>query len=396
MTTRPPVWTTRIVTPGANSLAILFGLEGLTRSLIAAALPIQTQRLIGSDEGVSALFLVGSVSALSIALLIPRLAAWLGRTRLCTIGILMLAASAGLFMFHVISAQVLGFIVRAVGSAVFFAVLSMFIMDHVRRDQIGRSEPLRMLFVGLAWTFGPIIGVQIGRLGGPWAPFAASAAVALALLAYFWVLRLSDLPVIGAAPRRSLGASYNQLREFFAQPRLLLAWLHAVGRGAFWVTFSVYTPLFAVQTGLGAAVGGTLVGVGSAFMLAMPLWGWTARRFGIRRVSLVCFPVAAASALTAGLLAGTPWVAAGFLMLATLAMSIVDGYGNALFFRACKPSQRTTMTPIFSAQRDIAEIGVAALFAVLLVFLPIQVVYLTLSVVLTGLTLLSLRIHTRL
>ncbi len=396
MTTRPLVWTTRIATPGANSIAILCGLEGLTKALIAAALPIQTQRLIGSDEGVSALFLVGSVSALSIVLLIPTLATWLGRTRLCTIGILMLAASAGLFMFHVISAQVLGFILRAVGAAVFFAVLGMYIMDHVRRDQIGRSEPLRMLFVGLAWTFGPILGVQIEDLGGPWAPFAASGAVALALLVYFRVLRFSDPTAMRAAPRPGLGASYNHLREFLAQPRLLLAWLQAIGRGAFWVTFTIYTPLFAVQTGLGAKVGGTLVGVGAAFMLAMPLWGWMARRFGIRRVNLVCFPVAAVSALSAGLLAGTPWVAAGFLMMATLAMSIVDGYGNALFFRACKPSQRTTMTPIFSAQRDIADIGVAASFAVLLAFLPIQVVYFALSVILTGLALLSLRIHNRL
>lgn len=176
----------------------------------------------------------------------------------------------------------------------------------------------------------------------------------------------------------------------------MLAWLNAIGRGTFWASFTVYTPIFAVQTGLGAEVGGLLVGIGSGFMLAMPLWGWLARRFGIRRISLVCFRVAAVCALTAGFLAQMPWAAAGFIMAAALPVSVIDGYGNALFFRACKPSQRTTMTPIFSAQRNISEISTAAVFAVLLTFLPIQVVYLTLSAVLAGLTLLSLKIHSRL
>ena len=83
-------------------------------------------------------------------------------------------------------------------------------------------------------------------------------------------------------------------------------------------------------------------------------------------------------------------------MISTLGMSVIDGYGNALFFRACKPSQRTTMTPIFAAQRDISEIAGAAVFTVLLAIFPIQSVYITLSLVLAALSLLSLRINARL
>ena len=54
------------------------------------------------------------------------------------------------------------------------------------------------------------------------------------------------------------------------------------------------------------------------------------------------------------------------------------------------------MTPIFATQRDVANIGQAGLFAVLLSVFPIQVVYVTLSLVLIGLTLLATRIHRRL
>lgn len=396
MSHRPPVWTTRLTTPGADAFAVLSGLESLSRALIAVALPIQTQELFGNDESVSGLSLVGSVAALSIALLIPKMSILIGRARLCALGLLLLTASSALFIFQLAPTQAAGFVLRAVGSAVFIAIISMYIMDHVRRDQIGRSEPRRLLFIGLAWTFGPIAGVQLDVWWGPWAPFAASAVAAIVLLVYFLLLRFGNAPAISADARTATTVSWAKVREFMAHPRMVLAWLHAIGRGFVWGTFNLYAPLFAVQSGLGKQAGGVLVGVGSAFMLAMPLWGWLARRFGIRRISLLCFPVAAAGMLASGMLAASPWVAAGFLITATLAMSVVDGYGNALFLRACKPSQRTAMTPIFSAQRDFAEIGHAAIFAVLLVVFPVQSVFITAGLVLVGLTWLSLRINRRL
>jgi MFS family permease len=396
MNERLPVWTTRLTTPGADAFAILSGMEAFSRALVVAPLSIQTQELIGSDEGVSAMVLAGSVAALSVALLIPRLAVAFGRARLCAAGIALALAATGFFTIGVVSAQLAGFIARAVGSAVFFATLSMYIMDHVRRDRIGRSEPLRLLYIGLGWTVGPVAGVELGLAFGPWVPFVAAAAVIAAQLVYFLFLRFSNNPAVRAAPRRRPVVARHHVREYFSQPRLITAWAHAVGRGFVWNAFNTYTPLFAVATGLGAGAGGLMVGIGSSFMLAMPLWGWLARRFGIRRVSLVCFPLGAAAAVAAGSLSATPWLAAGLILVMTLSMSIVDGYGNALFLRACKPSQRTTLTPIFSTQRDFAEIGQAAVFTVLLSLLPIETVYVALGLVLAGLTVLTLRIHPRL
>ncbi|MEM8646338.1 MAG: MFS transporter [Pseudomonadota bacterium] len=396
MSIRPPVWTTRLTTPGANAFAIMSGFESLTRAFVAAALPIQTQALFGNDESVSTLILIGSVVSLAVALFIPKLSVLLGRARLAYAGLVMLVAATALFMLQLVPAQVFGFIIRALGTAIFFSVLSMYIMDHVRREQIGRSEPLRLLFIGLGWTFGPLIGVKLEEVWGPWAPFAASGVAGVCLLIYFWALKFGNAPVIQSETRRATAASWAHVRQYMAQPRLVLAWLHGIGRGFFWGVFNIYTPLFAVQTGLGAAVGGTLVGIGSAFLLVMPVWGWCARRFGIRAVSLFCFPVAATGMLAAGFLAHTPWVATGFLLLATLSMAIVDGYGNALFLRACKPSQRTAMTPIFSTQRDFAEISHAGVFALLLIFFPIQVVFITAGVVMLGMVILSFGINRRL
>jgi len=283
-----------------------------------------------------------------------------------------------------------------VGAVAFYSVISMYIMDHVKRDQIGRTEPQRLLFIGLAWTVGPIAGIQAEAVWGPWAPFLVSIAAASLLLCYFLVLRFSNAPVIGAAANRTRLLSWSQVRAFSAQPRLVLSWFHAAGRGFYWGAFNIYAPLFAVQSGLGAQAGGLLVSVGSAFMLAMPLWGWLSRRFGIRRVSLVCFPVAGVGMAAGGFLSASPWTTVGFLILSALAMSIIDGYGNSLFLRACKPSQRTELAPIFSTHRDITDVGQAAMFAVLLTFLPVQIVFVFTAVVLSALTLLALRINSRL
>ena len=392
----PVVWTNRLTTPGAGALAVLFGLEALGRALVTVALPVQTLAIMGSDEGVSSLFLVGSVAALSMAFVVPRLVLWLGRARLCSLAIALLAASSALFILQEIPTQVAGFMVRACAVAMLYAGLSLFIMEHVRRRELGRSEPLRMLSVGIGWTLGPAAGVQIEYLWGPWAPFAASGLTALCLLLFFWTLRFRNLPIVQPANRRRVENPLAHLAEFLSQPRLVLAWLLATGRGMFWASFVIYTPLYTVATGLGAGVGGLLVSVGAAFMLFMPLWGWAARRFGIRRLSLIAFPAGAVSMAAAGFLSAWPWIGALSLICGACAMTVIDGYGNALFFRACKPSQRTAMTPVFSTQRDLANISHAGLFAILLSFFPIQVVFITLSLVLLGLALLSTRINRRL
>jgi MFS family permease len=372
------------------------GLEALGRALVVVVLPVQTLELMGSDEGVSILFLAGAVAAIAMAFVVPRLVAWIGRARVVTLGMLMIAGAAGLFTFQELPSQGLAFVLRACGVAILYAGLSLFVMDHIRRRELGRSEPLRMLSVGLGWTVGPVAGIQIEALWGPDAPFVASGLTAAVLLGYFWALRFRDLPIVRANPDRRVAPPLAHLGQFIAQPRLLLALLQGTGRGMFWASFTIYTPLYAVATGLGAQVGGLLVSIGNSFMLLMPLWGWTARRFGIRRVSLIGFPVAAASMTAAGLLSAWPWLSALFLVCGAGAMSAVDGYGNALFFRACKPSQRTAMTPIFSAHRDLANITQAGIFAGLLIVFPVKVVYLTLGLVLLGLALLSLKIHGRL
>jgi MFS family permease len=174
------------------------------------------------------------------------------------------------------------------------------------------------------------------------------------------------------------------------------AWLNASGRAFFWMSFFIYTPIYAVKTGLGEVAAGILLSLGAGGMVLMPLWGWMSRRFGIRNMASLTFLAAATGCLAAWGFADRPGIGAIGILLAALAMTMNDGYGNALFFRACRPSQRSVMTPAFSTYRDIAEVGHAATFAILLIFFPIEVVYFILAAVLAGLAILSRTIHPRL
>ena len=78
-----------------------------------------------------------------------------------------MAAAAVLFVIQELPTQVFGFVLRAGGFAFLYAGLSLFVMEHIPRVDLGRSEPLRMLSVGVAWTVGPLIGVAIEDLWGP-------------------------------------------------------------------------------------------------------------------------------------------------------------------------------------------------------------------------------------
>ena len=121
MLSRRAVWATRLTAPGAGAFAALFGLESLSRAIVAVAMSVQTLQITGSDEGVSLLFLIGAVASLSTAFLIPRLARIFGRAPLCSLSLLMVVVAALLFVVQLLPTQVLAFIVRAAGVAIFYS-----------------------------------------------------------------------------------------------------------------------------------------------------------------------------------------------------------------------------------------------------------------------------------
>ena len=258
--------------------------------------------------------------------------------------------------------------------------LSLYIMDHIRRSELARSEPLRLSLSTFSWMTGPALGVWLYVGFGPWGPQLAAIAASLLLLLLFWYLRLSDnVTALPAASVERFSALAN-VRRFLAQPRLRLAWIIAFGRSCFWTTFFIYGPLLLVEAGLGKTVGGLMISASQALLLTAWLSGRFARAHGVRVVIAMAFALAALASLAAGL-AGTayPYVAIGCLLMGSVAASALDGVGGIPFLRAVRPRERQRMAAVYRTYIDFSELIPAFVFAFALLWLPIGMVFVILS-----------------
>jgi len=227
------------------------------------------------------------------------------------------------------------------------------------------------------------------------APFIITAGAALILLILFWSLRLGENAVL-TPMRRPPPSPARYLRRFFAQPRLRLAWALAAARSSWWNLFYVYTPIFAVTSGLSAETGGIIVSIGTGWIWLVPIWGWAGRRFGLRRLLQAGYAMAGALSICTALTIGTPWLGATLLVLAALGTEVIDGAGNLLFLRAVHPYERSEMTTVFVSFRDVAQLGPPTVCALLLSLFSLPSVFAAGGLMMLAASLLSRRIPRRL
>ena len=395
MDVRRPLWLQRFQAPGARSLAVLYALESFARATVVSLIPIEALRLMEHARGVSLLFLAVSFAGLGATLTVPWLVRKLARRWVYTLGALLLAGATVSMMAGTLPFLALGLVLR-VGAVVMMTVcLSLYILDHVSRTEYTRAEPMRLMFAGVAWMIGPTLGAWLAETAGLWATYALSSVSALVCLAYFWHLRLRDTHTLTVFK----GQSPNPLRHvarYAQQPRLIFAWVAAIGRYIWWVMFFIYVPIYVVESGYSKVVAGALISAGTGFLLFLPLFGRLVRRFGIRAVLRVGFTVSGVLTIGAALLAGSPLIAIAVLLVSTLAMISLDAVANLPFMLLVRRGERTEMTTVYSTYRDFGEICAPALFTVLLTFAALPAVFAATGVLMLGLSLLSRTVHPRL
>jgi len=376
---RHPVWLPAAPKPTAMAFACLFAIESLARSLVATVVSVQAYDLLQSTQEVSLLFAAVGIASLLGTLLIPYLIGWTARRYVYTLGTALLVAGAAAMAMFTVESHGVGMIVRVLGVTCLNVTTSLYILDHIRRHELVRSEPLRLSMSTASWTIGPSLGIWLYVQWGPWAPQVASAACAVLLLALFWYLRLSDSPAIQAARLKPSNPLHN-VRRFAVQPRLRLAWLVAFGRSCFWVTFFIYAPLLMIRSGYGAEIGGLLVSAGNAVLATAILFGKLSERIGVRRVISGAFAGIAVTSIGAGL-AGTdmPVVAALLLLAGSVAAAAVDGIGGLPFLRAVHHHERAQMTAVYRTYVDTSELIPTFIFSIALLFMPIAGVFVILG-----------------
>ncbi len=251
--------------------------------------------------------------------------------------------------------------------------LSIYVLDLIPRRDLLRFEPWRMLCSVLALTVGPFMGVFLQEHIHHAVPFIVCGVSVVAALVYFYGLRLHHAVVKPSL--RTPASPIRHIGRFFEQPRLRLGYGLILARSCWWTMFVIYAPIYAEQTGLGKLTGAAIVSIGTAWTLTVPFWGWVGRRFGLRYLMGGGFLATGILTLAIFGVVDSPSVASWLLVFSALGASVLDGAGNVLFFRAVRAHERSEMAAVFSTYRDVGQLATPGLFAILLKFFALPVVF---------------------
>ena len=390
MHVRHPVLLSAAGRSGAGTFALLFSLESVARASIATVIPLQAFALLESTRAVSLTYTCVGIGGLIGSLFIPLLIRVVPRRWVYTIGGTGLIGAATLFAIDGLGGLVGGLFLRVLATACLNVTLNLYILDNIPRGDLVRSEPLRLAVSGIAWTLCPSLGVILYSRYGVAAADGLSAAAALALLATFWVIRVSDNPAISAARTRPPDPLRN-IGRFFGQPRLRLGWLIAFGRSSWWAHFFTFAPLYMVTAGHSEVESALLVSLGNAAILLNVLVGRIAARIGVRRVIIASYLVAGSASLAAASLVpiGPSLAVAALLLVGSLGAANLDAVGNIPFLRAVRPLERAQMASVFRTYIDMSELLPPAVFAALLSVFGLESVFAAAGVLMLAIALVA-------
>ena len=308
--------------------------------------------------------ILGLTATISIPIVIQRFS----RRWTYTAGACMVAACAAALWTYTLPGQAAGMLFRVLGAGMLSVATSLYIMDYIPKTGLVRSESLRMTLAAIPWTICPYLGVRLYVTFGMASAYLWSGGWALLLIVVFWFFRLTDRISPNRLPPRPTNP-LRSIRRFIQQPRMRLAWLVAFGRSCYWGTFYVYGPILMVSTGQGAKAGGLIVSISNALLITGVLWGRLGTRFGVRRVVVGCFLLAAICGCLAGVAGEAhPWTAALILLVGVLSAVALDAVGSTPFLRAVHPYERPQMTAVYRTNLDISDLLPALLYSVILGF----------------------------
>ena len=384
-----PVWIGSVRRSRAAPFAVLFAIFTFLRALLVTVLPLNALALLGDASSVSLLYFGASLIGIATTFSIPWLVHRFRRRWVFTAGCACSLSAALLLAEGTVPFFIVGLFLHMAAVAMIEVTSNLYVLDHIPRDQLGRFEPLRMFSMAGPWAFAPWLGVYLRTSVVEWAPFVTVCVTAIFLAGYFWYLRLTDDPAVAAAkgPAPSI---FRNIRRYSVQPRLVLAWALAFGRSSWWVMFFVYGPLIAVGAGLGEDTAGLIASLGSAMLFMVPLWGWVARRIGLKRLLAIGYSASAVATVAMVFLFDLPdWVAVT-LVVAAFSTGIIDTAGNLPFLRAVRSWERPAMTSVFSTYRDLSQLVPPGIFFMVLKVLPLPAIF-----VLSGTSMLVLSYYCR-
>jgi predicted MFS family arabinose efflux permease len=341
--------------------------------MLLSVIPLQAYRLMGNAQDTSVLLFAVSVGGIFAALTLPVLIRRIGLYPSYLLSCAMMVLSACLMMIEQAWFFGAGLFCHVFAIASAEVTLSIYVMGRVGRRQMTSFEPLRVFFNVAALTLGPFLGVYLeSRVLHP-LPFISCIVFMFVAVSWFRALGLQHTRV--PASRSPSVNPLKYLPRYFSQPRLRLAYGLVLARSGWWTMFIIYVPIYAAQSGLGELTGAALVSIGTAWTLSVPFWGWVARHHGVGRLMTLGFATSSALTFLVYLAIDLPTIASVLLVISALGATMLDGVGNVLFFRAVRSGERAQMTAVFVTYRDTGQLLTPGLFAVLLSYFALPVVF---------------------
>jgi ACDE family multidrug resistance protein len=362
-------------------IARLNAFEGFARSLIIGIIPLLALQALGSKEMVTRAYLLASILTLFITLNFALLERLLQRRWVLTLGVGFTISATLILIFGDGLVIAVGIGLQSAAASIFSVCISLYIMDYIGKKDLIFTESKRLLYTGVAWMIGPVLGLWLWEETFDWVPFALTACAASIMLAYFWYLRLGHSRVLQPAKRPSVNV-FRIIPRYFQQPALRIAYWITLSRAVFWMSLFIYGPIYVIEAGLPSWVAGGLLSLVSGLLLLSPFIRRLASRFGIRIVIVRAFILIGVSILCLYFVGEPKPIGLFFWVLASVGGVTIDVLGNIPFMRMVKPRERTEMTMIFSTWREASQLLAPLLVSLVLLWAPFEVFYLVLALLL--------------
>jgi len=366
-----------------ESFARLNALEGIARSLLMGVIPLMALEALGSKEMVTRAYLLASILTLAITLNFAMLERLLQRRWVVTLGAACTMIAMTILILGEGMIMALGIGLQQAAASLFSVCLSLYIMDYIGKQELIYTETRRMLYAGIVWMVGPILGLWLWENAASWAPFVLTVFAAASMLSYFWYLRLGH----GQGIQKARSHSVNVIKiipRYFKQRPLRIAYWITMSRSIFWVTLFIYGPIYVIEAKLPVWVAGGLLSLASALLLISPLIRRFAGRVGTRLTIIIALVLAGSSMLMLYAIGEPKPIGLVFWVSAALGGVTLDVLGNIPFMRMVKPRERIEMTMIFSTWREGSQLLTPLLVSTVLLFAPFEIFYVLLALLLFG------------
>ena len=355
----------------------LFFVQALSRGILLSVIPLQALSIFESAQRTSALYFAVSAGGILAALGMPTVIKKIGNHRSFLLGSLLMFISATLLYFDDPVYFSIGLFCHIFSIAAVEVSLTLYVLARIPRKELTQFEPLRIFSSVFALTIGPFLGVFMEQRLSHESPYIFSMICVVLSLFYFWWLRFHQVTILKSGSSDINPIQY--LVRFMKQSRLKLAYGLVTARSCWWAMFVIYTPIYAVEAGMGQLTGAAIVSLGTAWTLSVPFWGWFGRKYGVRFLLRIGFITTSILTLLVYSATSIPMLAASLMILSALGATMLDGMGNVLFYRAVKGRERSEMTAVFATYRDFSQLLAPGLYAILLKFFALPVVFLSAS-----------------